>query len=173
MLIDGIDIRQLDCAELRHSVAYVPQTCHLFHGSIAQNLRLANPTASDAMLAQAALDAGLMEDIVGLAEGFETRLTDRLQRQLPSGFKQRLMLARAYVKEAPIYLLDEPGKNLDNEGDADLMRKLQKLRGQATVLINTQRPSHMRLADKIIYLDAGRVLLDGPPAEVLPQLNLT
>ncbi len=173
VLIDGIDIRQLECAELRHSVAYVPQVCDLFHGSIAQNLRLANPTASDSDLAQAAVDAGLMDDVVALPEGFETRLTDRLQRQLPSGFKQRLMLARAYVKDAPIYLLDEPAKNLDNEGDHELMRKLQGLRGRATVLIVTQRPSHMRLADRVIYLDGGRVLLDGPPSEVLPQLSLS
>lgn len=173
VLIDGIDIRQLECAELRHAVAYVPQTCDLFHGSIAQNLRLANPTASDSDLAQAALDAGLMDDVVALPEGFETRLTDRLQRQLPSGFKQRLMLARAYIKDAPIYLLDEPAKNLDNEGDHELMRKLQGLRGRATVLIVTQRPSHMRLADRVIYLDGGRVLLDGPPSEVLPQLSLS
>jgi ATP-binding cassette subfamily C protein/ATP-binding cassette subfamily C protein LapB len=173
VLVDGIDIRQLDCAELRHSVAYVPQACDLFHGSIAQNLRLANPTASDSALAQAALDAGLMDDIVALPEGFETRLTDRLQRQLPSGFKQRLMLARAYVKDAVVYLLDEPGKNLDNEGDHELMRKLQGLRGHATVMIVTQRPSHMRLADRIIYLDGGRVLLDGPPSEVLPKMSMT
>ncbi|NJN06134.1 MAG: hypothetical protein HC814_06905 [Rhodobacteraceae bacterium] len=89
MLIDGIDIRQLDCAELRNAIAFVPQTCHLFHGKLAQNLRLANPIASDDAIADAARDAGLMDDILALPEGFNTRLTDQLQRQLPSSFRQR------------------------------------------------------------------------------------
>lgn len=171
VLIDGIDIRQLDCAELRDAIAYVPQTCHLFHGTIAQNLRLADPTVSDSQLAEAALQAALVDEILTLPEGFDTRLTDRLQRQLPTGFKQRLMLARAYVKQVPIYLLDEPGRSLDEDGDVALMRKLQQLRGRATVVMVTQRPSHMRLADRVVFLDAGRVLLEGPPDEVLPKIT--
>ncbi len=172
LLLDGIDIRQIPVAELRDAIAYVPQTCHIFHGTIAQNLRLANPTAGDADLARAALDADLLDCIMALPQGFETRLTDRLQRQLPSGFQQRLMLARAYVKQATIYLLDEPANNLDREGDAALMRKLQKLRGQATIFLVTHRSSHMRLADRLLYLHAGQVVLDGPPASVLSQLNM-
>ena len=171
VLIDGIDIRQLDCAELRDAIAYVPQTCHLFHGTIGQNLRLADPTASDTQLAEAALHAGLVDEILALPDGFDTRLTDQLQRQLPTGFKQRLMLARAYVKQVPIYLLDEPAKSLDEDGDAALMRKLQQLRGRATVLMSTQRPSHMRLADKVVVLDAGRVVMEGRPDDVLPKIT--
>lgn len=170
VLIDGIDIRQLDVAELRNSIAYVPQVCHLFHGTIAQNLRLASPTATDAELSQAALDAGLLEDILALPDGFDTRLTDQLQRHLPGGFKQRLLLARAYVKDAPIYLLDEPAANLDDDGDAALRRKLQQLRGRATVIVITHRPSHMRLADRVAYIQGGRVLVAGSPDVILPKL---
>ena len=171
VLIDGIHIRQLDCAELRHAIAYLPQVRHLFHGTIEQNLRLANPIASDAMLADAARDASLLDDINALPEGFDTRLTERLQHQLSAGFMQRLMLARAYVKDAPIYLLDEPGRNLDSEGDAQLMRKLDDLRRTATVLMVTQRPSYMHLADKVICLDAGRIVAAGTPGEILPGLG--
>ncbi|MDJ0944614.1 MAG: ATP-binding cassette domain-containing protein [Kiloniellales bacterium] len=171
VMIDGIDLRQLDVGELRTSIGYVPQTCHLFHGTIAQNLRLANPTASDAELAQAALDAGLLEDILSLPEGFETRLTDRLQRQLPRGLKQKIILARAYVTQASIYLLDEPAYHLDAAGDTALMRKLQQLRGRATVFIVTQRPSHMRLADRLIVLDSGMVALAGHPEAVLAKMQ--
>ena len=170
VLIDGMDIRQIDLGELRDSVAFMPQHCHLFHGTIAQNLRLANPTANDAALSQAVLDAGLLGDIMALPEGFETRITDQLQSQLPGGFKQRLMLARAFVKDVPIYLLDEPGSNLDGKGDAALMRKLQSLRGRATVIVTTHRPSHMRLADRVVYLQAGRLLAAGPPDEILPKI---
>ena len=98
VLIDGIDVRQLEKDELRGAISAVPQACDLYHGTIAQNLRLSNPIASDEEIARAALDAGLMADIVNLPEGFETRLTDQLQRQLPWGVKQRIILARAYVK---------------------------------------------------------------------------
>ncbi len=173
VFLDGIDVRQLDVAELRGATAYVPQKCDLFHGTIAQNLRLANPVASDAALAQAALDAGLMQDILNLPEGFETRLTDQLQNQLPWGVKQRLMLARAYVKNAPIYLMDEPGNNLDAEGDAMLMRKLQQLKGRATVVVVTHRPSHMRIADQVLFMDGGRLMMAGPPDQLLPQLGMS
>ena len=170
LLIDGMDIRQLDLGELRDSVAYMPQRCHLFHGTVAQNLRLANPTASDEALSQAVQDAGLLDDILDLPEGFDTRITDQLQAQLPGGFKQRLMLARAFVKDVPIFLLDEPGNNLDSEGDAALMRKLQSLHGKATVILTTHRPSHMRLADRVVYLQGGRLLGAGPPDEILPKI---
>ena len=172
VLIDGIDVRQLDKDELRGSIAYVPQTCDLFHGTIAQNLRLANPVASDSDLARAAQETGLMADILEMPEGFETRLTDELQQQMPSGIKQRLLLARAYVKGASIYLMDEPGNNLDSEGDAKLMRKLQDLKGRATTLVITHRPSHMRIADKVLYLEGGRLMMAGPPEQVLPQIGM-
>jgi ABC-type multidrug transport system fused ATPase/permease subunit len=172
-LIDGMDIRQLDTGELRWSTASVPQTCEFFHGTIAQNLRLANPTASDEDLFRAATDAALLDDITALPEGFETRLNDSLQRQLPNGFKQRLMLARAYVQDAPIYLLEEPGNHLDAHGDQALMHKLESLRGRATVILVSHRPSHLRLADRVIRMDGGRITLNGPPDEVLPQLLKT
>ena len=172
VLIDGMDIRQLERGELRWAIASVPQNCDFFHGTIAQNLRLANPTASDEDLVRAARDAGVLDEIMRLSGGFETRLNDRLQRQLPNGFKQGLMLARAYVKDRSIYLLDEPGNHLDSEGDRALMRKLGELRGRATVFMVTHRPSHLRLADQVIFMDSGRILLYGPPEEVIPQLRM-
>ncbi|MDX1401373.1 MAG: ATP-binding cassette domain-containing protein, partial [Kiloniellales bacterium] len=172
VFLDGIDTRHLDKDELRGAIAYVPQNCDLFHGTIAQNLRLSNPTASEAELAQAAVDAGLLEEIMNLPEGFETRLTDQLQKQLPGGIRQRLMLARAYVKNAGIFLMDEPANNLDREGDEQLIRKIQKLRGHATVVLVTHRPSHMRIADQVFYLEEGRLMLSGEPQQVLPQIGL-
>ena len=81
-------------------------------------------------------------------------------------------MARAYVKGASIYLMDEPGNNLDSEGDAKLMRKLQDLKGRATTLVITHRPSHMRIADKVLYLEGGRLMMAGPPEQVLPQIGM-
>ena len=172
VLIDGIDIRQLDCAELRNVIAYVPQACHVFYGTIAQNLRLAQPLATGEDLTRAARDAGLLDDILSLPEGFETRLNQELQIHLPSGFLQRLMLARAYVRNSAIYLLDEPTKTLDTAGEEQFLRKLQELRERATVIMVTHRPSHIQLADRVVYLEAGQVMLDGAPEDVLPRLQI-
>ncbi len=172
VLIDGIDIRQMDCAELRNVIAYVPQACHIFYGTIAQNLRLAEPMATDEALTEAIRDAGLLDDVLALPHGFNTRLSHELQPHLPSGFMQRLMLARAYVRNSTIYLFDEPTKTLDAEGEERFLRKLQKLRERATVIMVTHRPSHIQLADRVVYLQAGQSLLNGAPDEVLPRLTI-
>jgi ABC-type bacteriocin/lantibiotic exporter with double-glycine peptidase domain len=169
--LDGLDIRQLDPAELRSALGYVPQDCELFHGTVAQNLRLADATAGDADLSRAALDSGLLDDVLALPEGFHTRLTDTVLRRLPDGFKQRLSLARAYVRRPAVYLMDEPAARLDSGGDERLLRKLQELRGQAAVLMVTHRPSHMRAADRLIWMVDGRIVDEGPPDAVLDRLR--
>ena len=170
VMIDGFDIRQIDVVELRHSVAYLPQACQLFHGTIAQNLRLAEPTAEDAALQRACAEAGVLDDIQSLPEGFETRIGDQLLRQLPSGFQQRLALARAYLKPAPILLFDEPGQTLDEVGDAAFMAALGRMKGKKTIVLVTHRPSHMRMADRLLVLQAGQVVMEGPPDEVIEQI---
>ena len=170
VLIGGLDIRQIDPVELRYSVAYLPQVCQLFHGTIAQNLRLAEPTAADQALEQACADAGVLDDILSLPDGFDTRIGDRSLHMLPSGFRQRLALARAYLKQAPILLFDEPGQTLDEAGDAAFMAALERLKGRKTIVMVTHRPSHMRLADRVVVMQAGQVALDGPPETVIEQM---
>ncbi len=169
--IDALDIRQIDKRELRASFGYCPQRVHLFHGTVSQNIRFANPTASDAEVARAAMDAGLMEDILALPDGFETRLTEAELRHVSESFKHQLMLARAYVTEAPVYLFDEAAASLDHDGDERFRKKLQALSKQATVIMVTHRPSLMRLADRVVYLHEGQILLDGAPDEVLPFIE--
>lgn len=171
VLIDGIDIRQLDCAELRNVIAYLPQACHFFHGTIAQNLRLAEPTAGDDALTEAARDAGVLDDILALPQGFDTRLDHKLRPHLPSGFLQRLMLARTYVRYSCIYLFDEPIKTLDAAGEAAFLRKLGELRSRASVVIVTHRRNHIELADRVLYMESGRILLAGTAPEVLARLR--
>ncbi len=168
--IDGLDLRQLDMGELRHAIGYAPQKVTFFHGTIKQNLRLAHPEATDEEIKKACDDAGLSDYINTLPDGLETRLNDQFQRQMADGVRQRLILARAYIKDAPIYLLDEPGSNLDREDDMRLMRKLTSMRGHATIIIVTHRPSHMRIADRVIYLQDGTVVHDGKPDQVLPLI---
>jgi ATP-binding cassette subfamily C protein/ATP-binding cassette subfamily C protein LapB len=167
ILIDGIDIRQIDPGELRRVVAYVPQVQSLFHGTVAQNLRLSNPTASQADLADAAAQAGALDGILALPEGFDTRIGDNMSARLPYGLAQKLLLARALVRRSPILLLDEPATALDEAGDRALMALLQRLRGRTTTLMVSHRPSHIRLADSVVVLDRGNVAFIGPPAEAL------
>lgn len=169
--IDGLDIRQIDPVDLRRGLAYVPQKPTLFHGTIAQNLRLGDATASDEQLARAAAEAGVLHNILELPEGFDTRITDASETRLPYGFSQRLAMARAMVRDAPILLLDEPATALDDAGDKALVEMLQRLKGRSTIFMVSHRPSHIRLADKVVVMDQGTVRFIGSPSEALTLLQ--
>ncbi len=171
--IDGLDIRQIDPVEMRRVIAYVPQASSLFYGTIAQNLRLSVPTASDEQLAEAAAEAGLLHSILDLPEGFETRIGNRTRTQLPFGFAQRLIIARALLRRAPIMLLDEPATNLDEGGDQILMDLLERLKGRCTILMVSHRPSHIRLADQAVVLEQGIVQFVGAPDEAIEFIQST
>ncbi len=176
--IDDMDIRQLDPIELRQAIAYVPQQVDLFYGTVAQNLRLANPTASDDELVWAATRAHVLDDIMALESGdgkwkrtgFEARIGDARAAKLPTSLQQGLNLARAYLKRSSIVLFDEPANGLDHAGDQAFMDAVGQMKGKATVIMVTHRPSHMRLADKIAWLDAGHLRAFGPAAEVLKNM---
>jgi ATP-binding cassette subfamily C protein/ATP-binding cassette subfamily C protein LapB len=176
--IDNMDIRQMDVIERRHAVSYVPQTLQFFYGTIAQNLRLAHPVATEEDLRWACAQAGVLDDVMKLEQGsgkwrrsgFEVRIGDTGAAQMPVSLLQRLNLARGYLKRAPIMLFDEPGNGLDFPGDQRFMQTMEGLRGHATALIVTHRPSHLRIADKIVWLEAGHVRAFGPAAEMRKQL---
>jgi len=176
--IDDQDIRQLDPIELRHAVAYVPQSVEFFYGTISQNLRLAHSTASEDDLRWACDKAGVLSEIEALEQGsgkwkrtgFDIRIGDSGAGQLPASVLQRLNLARGYLKRSPIMLFDEPGNGLDFEGDQVFMRMVDELRHNSTCMIVTHRPSHLKICDKILWLEYGNVRAYGPSAEVLSQM---
>ncbi|MGB0682904.1 MAG: peptidase domain-containing ABC transporter [Magnetovibrionaceae bacterium] len=168
--IDGTDIRQLDPLEVRFGISYVPQECQLFFGTIAQNLRLVEPTASDQDLRRAAAEAGMLDDINRLPDGFDTRVGDGRADVLPKNIIQKLSLARAYLKDSPIMLFDEPVNGLDFAADRRFIANLEKQRGKKTCFLVTHRPSHLRVVDKIIVLEEGKVLADGPADKVRGQI---
>ncbi|MGI9434210.1 MAG: peptidase domain-containing ABC transporter [Geminicoccaceae bacterium] len=155
--IDGFDLRQIHPRELREDIAYAPQQPNFFSGTIAQNLRLARPSATDQEIWNAAQEAGVLEDILKLERSFETRIGDATVKQKSPGFLQRLSLARTYLKNSNILLFDEPGRALDAAGDLALQAKLAQLKGYQTVLFVTHRPSHLKLADRVFKIGAGRV----------------
>ena len=168
ILIDNVDLRQLDPVELRRSIGYAPQDTQLFRATIAQNLRLARPDATNDEVYQALDMAGALEQIMALPRGIEYRVGDNTN-ELPSSLKQKLSLARAYLTRAPIMLFDEPGAGLDDYGDQMFMETLKALKGKATVLFISHRPSHIRLADTLLVMDKGYLRAAGPPDVLLKQ----
>lgn len=167
LLLDGVDLRQLNALDLRRSMAYVPQEIQMFHGTIAQNLRLNNCMASDELLESAADKAGILDDIARLPDGFNTRIGDKTLSKFPPGFTRALSIARAFCCNPQVVLLDEPGSSLDNESDQRFMEQLKRLKGEHTVVMVSHRPSHIRLADKAVLLDQGSVQFAGDPEQAI------
>ncbi len=172
ILIDGLDIRQRDAAELRKYISYVPQLVELFHGSIEKNLRMVKPDASDKELLDALIWAGCMEKVEGLAEGLETFIGDYRSEQLSDIFAFQLNLARGYLRNAPIMLFDEFPSAVINDSPGILFREfLQEQRGKKTILFVTDRKADVQLADRMIYLPGDGQVLAGKPEELLAALQ--
>jgi ATP-binding cassette, subfamily C, bacterial LapB len=168
--IDTLDLRQIDPAEVRHKLSFLGQEPAFFYGTVAQNMRLAAPDATDEELAHALSMVGIKVDDPVLPEGMETRMNAMNRRSMSLSFIQRLAIARAFLCKAPIILLDEPANHLDREGDEALMRLISKFRGQSTIVMITARPSHMRVSDRVIVLHDGAAVAQGKPEEIVPVL---
>ncbi len=164
--LDNVDIRQMAGADLRSRITYMPQACDIFYGTVAQNLRVANPAATDEEMKWAVNMAGLMDDIMAMQRGFDTRISTNMAKQMPLGFLQRLSLARTILKDAPVVLLDEPGTGLNEAGELALMRCVEFWRGRSTVVMASHRPSHMRAADMVIYMERGSIMASGTFDEI-------
>ncbi len=172
ILLDGIDIRQRNITELRKHIAYAPQVVELFHGSIEKNLRMAKPDASDAELIEAISWAGGLEMLNSLPEKLGTFIGDYRSEQLSSAFTAQLNLARAYLRDAPIMLIDELPSALINDVTGVLFREyLATYQGKKTIFFVTDRRDLVLLASRLIYLPGNGMVLAGPPGELLNALQ--
>lgn len=174
--IDGVDIRQMDPVELRRMVGYVPQEMQLFRATIAQNLRFAQPDATDRELERALEIAGALAQVKELPDGLNYRVGDNASDRLPASVRQKIVIARAYLTRAPILLFDEPSTGLDFEGDASFMSALTALKGQRTVIFISHRPSHLKLADQVAVFQASYLQGVVEPTVLFPpatELNLS
>ncbi len=171
ILIDDLNTRQLDMGELRQAIGFVPQKQSFFYGTIRQNMLLAHPTAGQADIERALARVGALETVKRLDGGIDFRLHGSRESRFPEAFLKQLMLARAFVKDAAIYLLDEPGTQLDLGGDKALVQTLQAEKGKSTIVIVTHRPSHMELADRVIVMHQGRTVAEGTPDEIIPLIT--
>jgi len=168
--LGGFDMRQLDPEEVRAAIAYAPNTPMFFHGTVATNLRLGFPDATDQDIVEALAAAGLRLPDPRLPEGIETRISGTVVRSFSQGMLCRLSLARAYVKKSSILLLDDSHNGLDPAGDDALTAHLEALRGTTTVLLVTARAGHMRVADRVLVMSGGIVVASGKPDAILPMI---
>ncbi|MGC9497240.1 ABC transporter ATP-binding protein/permease [Streptomyces sp. WG7] len=154
--VDGRDVAGYGLDSLRQGIAVVSQETYLFHASIADNLRLARPDATDEELAHAARAAGVHDEITALPDGYATLLGER-GATLSGGQRQRLALARALLADARVLVLDEATSAVDERREAHIVRELLDAAGDRTVLLVAHRIAAVRHADRIVVLDGGRV----------------
>jgi len=161
ILVGTDDLAGLDAAGWRRSIAYVPQRPTLFRGTVADNIRLGDAHADDAGVREAARLAGAHDFVSGLPAGYATLVGDG-GRTLSTGERRRIALARAFLRDAPLVILDEPTADLD-DASAELAREaIERLRVGRTVLLIAHRPELAAVADRVVVVDAGRVF---EPAE--------
>ena len=164
--LDGVDIRSVTQHDLRDKIGYIPQRSVLFSGTIESNLRYADADASDDRLTTSADIAQATEFISTSPEGMAAEIAQG-GANVSGGQKQRLAIARALVKRPPIYIFDDSFSSLDFKTDAALRRALKAGTAASTVLIVTQRISTIKNAEQIIILDEGRIVGQGPHAELM------
>ncbi len=169
--IDGIDIREVTQYDLHDHIGFVPQKSNLFSGTIDSNLRYADEEASDEELKLAADIAQASEFINEKAEGMEAEIAQG-GMNVSGGQKQRLAIARALVKKAPIYIFDDSFSALDYKTDAALRKSLKEHTGASTLLIVTQRIATIKNAEQIIVLDEGRIVGKGTHQELMEDCEI-
>ncbi|MGW9069102.1 thiol reductant ABC exporter subunit CydD [Streptomyces yangpuensis] len=165
--IAGVDLAKLSPEHWRERIAWVPQRPHLFAGTVAENVRLARPGAGEGEVTAALKDAGAWEFVSALPRGAETLLGEG-GVGLSAGQRQRLALARAFLADRPVLLLDEPTAALDGETEAGIVDAVRRLSAGRTVLLVVHRPALLAVADRVIRMTAGPV-----PAEPLSGLALS
>jgi len=162
ILVDGVPLGGMDADQWRRAVAWVPQQPHLFHGTIRDNLRLARPEAGEASIAEALERAHADAFVRSLPLGLDTPVGERGQR-LSGGEAQRIALARAFLKDAPLLVLDEPTAHLDPGHEAAIRESMAELRRGRTVLLIAHRLTTVADADALAVLFGGRVVEIGAP----------
>jgi len=170
ILIDGVQIEQYDPVDLRRNMGYVAQDVRLFQGSLRDNVTLGAPLADDAAVIAAARLAGLDRLVDQHPLGFELTVSERGEG-LSGGQRQAVAVARAVLMEPRVLLLDEPTSAMDFNTEQTLIRNLAAFARGRTLVLVTHRPSMLQLADRLIVLDAGRVVADGPREQVLTALS--
>ena len=170
ILIDGIDLRQIDPAELRRAAGFVSQDVSLFFGTLKDNITLGTPFADDRDIVAAAEIAGVTEFANRHPRGFDMLIGERGE-SLSGGQRQAIGIARAVLNNAPILLLDEPSSAMDHQSEDLLKARLKRFTQGKTVILVTHRTSLLELVDRLIVIDNGKVMADGAKPQVIEALQ--
>lgn len=170
ILIDGIDARQIDPAELRRCVGYVQQDTHLFYGTMRENLTISAQHVDDAAVLAAAHIGGIDEFVNAHPKGFDMLVGERGET-LSGGQRQGVGIARALIENPAILLLDEPTSAMDHSGEDAIKRRLLEATKNKTLVLISHRSALYELVDRIIVIDSGRIVADGPKDQVTEALR--
>ena len=169
IMIDGTDIRQLDPSDLRTHVGAAMQESVLLTGSVRENIQLGRPQVPDEELLRVAQISGTHQFMGQIANGYDLRLADRGEG-LSGGQKQSIAIARALAGRPPIMVMDEPSSAMDAQTEGALIQRLQEEFKGRTLILITHRPPLLQLVQRIILLDQGKIVSDGPRDNVLKQI---
>lgn len=170
VMLDGIDIRQLDPAELRRNLGYVAQDVNLFFGSLRDNIALGASHATDEMILEAVRLSGLTEFVNQHPMGLAMPVGEHGQL-LSGGQRQAVSIARALLNDPPILLMDEPTGSMDHTSEEEFKRNLLQFAAHKTLLVITHRTSLLELVNRIIVIDGGKIVADGPKEHVVEALR--
>lgn len=170
ILLDGTDIRQVDPVDLRRNIGYAPQDVVLFFGSIRDNIAMGAPFADDGAVLKAAEVTGVTEFVNRHPSGFDMPVGERGEG-LSGGQRQSVAIARSLLLDPPVLVLDEPTNAMDNSTEEAFKAKLANILKDKTLLLVTHKASLLSLVDRIIVLDQGRLVADGPREQVLTALK--
>jgi ATP-binding cassette subfamily C protein LapB len=168
--IDGIDLRQLDPADLRRNVGFVGQDATLFYGTLRENISIGAPYADDSAVVAAAEVAGLTQFVNRHPKGFDMLIGERGE-SLSGGQRQEVAIARAVLMDPPVLFFDEPTSAMDFSTEYGFKERLKRFAAHKTLVIVTHRTSLIELASRIIVVDDGRIVADGPREEVVEALQ--
>lgn len=154
--VDGEDVRKIPTRHLRDMESYVTQETHLFHDSIANNIAVGSPAASREAIIEAAKKASIHDFIMKLPKGYDTEVGE-LGDTLSGGEKQRIGIARAFLHDSPLILMDEPTSNLDSLNEGIILKSLREASKKKTVVLVSHRKSTMNIADTVFEMKDGRI----------------
>lgn len=170
VLIDGIDIKQMDPADLRKNIGYVSQDIMLFRGTLKDNITYRATHASDASMIRAAQISTTAEFVKKHPKGYEMPVGER-GAGLSGGQRQSIGVARAFLLDSPIMLLDEPTNSMDQITEAKLLNNLEEALKDKTSIFVTQKMALLKIVDRVIVLNDGKIIVDAPKEEALKQLQ--
>jgi ATP-binding cassette, subfamily C, bacterial LapB len=171
ILVDGVDVRQYDPADLRTGIGFAMQDTDLFYGKLRDNIALGKPEATDEEVLNAARLSGVESFIAGHPMGYDMPISEG-GRSLSGGQKQAIGLARVLIRNPRVLFLDEPTAHFDIRSEAEFLERLKAIHGERmTVIISTHRLSLLGMVDRLLLFDNGRLVADGPRDEVLAILQ--